>query len=528
MATETSTAGAGEMKRTLTLTGITMNAMAFIAPGALLWTTFQMQSAQSAGNSTTAFDMWTGLLFALILAFLTAYTYSELARIYPQAGTGSSYYFAEAALLDKERARYRRYARLAKVSIGWISHLYYWIYPGIMVAFTAILFGFIYQTLTGQALSWLMLSIIAIIFALISGYIAFRGISGSTNTAIAINVIQLTSLFAFGVVAIVFRLSHPHPAGGYEMARASAVVLPHSLMHIIYQSTIAILLLVGFECVTSLGAEAKNPDRDIKRGVLLSLIIQGGIALLFEYFAANFVVGGATISAAGAAHGAKLTGYAAAAADSAPIGTMIKTMGNAMFGGTGQTIALLMAVTVLLALIGTTLACLNSGVRITYSMAKDKEMPSILGLLHGKFATPHGGIWVLTLVSAALGIYGVKSVDTLTQITLASNAGTFLVYGMTCLVAIVAFASHQDRHLVKHFVVPGAGMLMNIAMLVGLIYLAVVAGGATTVDAYIAIAIVGAWIAAGAVWVAFNPSMRGVKLFHDPKRDSLESSEASV
>ena len=49
-----------------------------------------------------------------------------------------------------------------------------------------------------------------------------------------------------------------------------------------------------------------------------------------------------------------------------------------------------MAVTVLLALVGTTLACLNTGVRVTYAMAKDKEMPGILGLLHGKYATPHG------------------------------------------------------------------------------------------------------------------------------------------
>ena len=34
-------------------------------------------------------------------------------------------------------------------------------------------------------------------------------------------------------------------------------------------------------------------------------------------------------------------------------------------------------------------------------------MPGILGLLHGKYATPHGGIWILTVVSALLGIYGV-------------------------------------------------------------------------------------------------------------------------
>src|SRR5664279_4496975 len=118
------TANSGGMKRTLTLTGITVNAMALIAPGAFLWTTFQMQSAQVAGGAATAPDMWTGLVFALVLAFLTAYSYAELARIYPEAGTGSSYYFAEAALLDKDKPQLRKFARVAKLSIGWISHLY--------------------------------------------------------------------------------------------------------------------------------------------------------------------------------------------------------------------------------------------------------------------------------------------------------------------------------------------------------------------------------------------------------------------
>src|ERR1700674_3159259 len=66
----------GEMKRSLTLTGVTVNAMALIAPGAFLWTTFQAQASQKGGS--TAPDMWTGLLFSLILALLTAYSYSDL------------------------------------------------------------------------------------------------------------------------------------------------------------------------------------------------------------------------------------------------------------------------------------------------------------------------------------------------------------------------------------------------------------------------------------------------------------------
>src|SRR5207302_9087109 len=59
------TTTAPEMKRSLTLTGITVNAMALIAPGAFLWTTFAAQSALANGGKSTAPDMWTGLVFAL-------------------------------------------------------------------------------------------------------------------------------------------------------------------------------------------------------------------------------------------------------------------------------------------------------------------------------------------------------------------------------------------------------------------------------------------------------------------------------
>src|SRR5215472_16493326 len=103
------------MKRSLTLTGVTVNAMALIAPGTFLWTTFEAQSALSRHGSSTANEMWTGLLFSLILALLTAYSYAELARIYPDAGTGSSYYFAEAALLDHDSEGMQSFARFAKL-----------------------------------------------------------------------------------------------------------------------------------------------------------------------------------------------------------------------------------------------------------------------------------------------------------------------------------------------------------------------------------------------------------------------------
>src|SRR6266508_3211298 len=133
-----------EMKRTLGLTGVTINAMALIAPGAFLWLSFQIQAAQTdPSGASTALDMWTGIVFALIVAFLTAVSYAELARIYPEAGAGSCYYFAEKAFLDKEEPGHQRWARLAKFVTGWAAHLFYWVYPGVMVAFAATLIGYL-------------------------------------------------------------------------------------------------------------------------------------------------------------------------------------------------------------------------------------------------------------------------------------------------------------------------------------------------------------------------------------------------
>ena len=130
-------------------------------------------------------------------------------------------------------------------------------------------------------------------------------------------------------------------------------------------------------------------------------------------------------------------------------------------------------------------------------------MPGLLGLLHGRFATPHAGIWILVAISAALGIFGANphQVDNLTQITLASNTGTFLVYGSTCIIALIAFASRHDKHPIKHYVIPGLGALMNIAELIGVIYIAVNASGTSPGDAYKALGIVAVWAIIGVVWV---------------------------
>lgn len=505
-----------KMVPTLGLTGITINAMALIAPGAFLWTTFEAQSG------TGATSMWASVFIATCIALLTAVAYAALAGRYPESGTGSSYYFSEVAFLHKEEHRHFKFARLAKFLTGWASHLYYWIYPGVMVAFMGSLIAYIIQIFnpsfaaTPGLTTDLELIAICVVFSIIVGAIAYVGVTGSTMAAIIINVIQILSLIIFSIVAIVYRLNHPEL--NYTHPNALSVLLPHDANGFIYQCTIAILLVVGFESATALGAEAKNPKRDIPRGVILSLIIQAVIFYFIEYFAANFVMGSYYTSPDG-----KLKGFDAAFASLAPIGDLAKVFGGSSFG---VAFSAILAATVVIALIGTALSCLNTGVRVTYAMGKDTELPAVFGFLHGKYRTPHVGVIVLTVISAVIGSYGVLNANNLVQVALVSNIGTFILYGLTCIVCIIAFNGVAGRSVFNTLVAPLLGAILNIAMLIGVAYFAVTQGGAAQTNVIVAIVFSLIWLVLGFAFLFGRKIVTGTPILHP--EDYKEKNEIAV
>jgi APA family basic amino acid/polyamine antiporter len=526
-----------KMVPTLGLTGVTVNAMALIAPGAFLWITFVVQAGYAYPSGIA---MWAGIFGALMLAYATAISYSELAKLFP--GAGSSYLFAEQAFLNTTHAY--RFARIAKFVIGWASHLYYWVYPGVMVATMGVMVGYIIgsvapSTMNASVPGPVFMALIAVIFSFFVAYIAFQGVTGSTNVNIAINAIQIVALLFFSALAIAYRMGHPAGSMGlaldgtmkklsYSLAGATpahpnglSVILPHNFNAMMLQATIAILLLVGFESVTALGEEAKNPKKDIPRGVLLSLTIQCLFCYLIEYFAANYFLNSAY-------------SLADAKGSAAPIGDMLVILGNSM---------LIEAFTVFLALIGTTLSCINTGARVTYAMGRDEEVPEHFGILHGDNLTPHRAIWVLATISAVLGAYAAlyffagaaapddKTIATLPHniwyaigmtsnaslsalpnglqlVTLVSNFGTFMLYGLTNIVCIVAFREHDDFHGMKHMVIPIFGAVANFACMAFYI-IGPIEGLGSVKEPLMAVAISVIWGLYGAIYFVRNSRKKG-------------------
>src|SRR5215468_3380839 len=168
--------------------------------------------------------MWFGIVAALALCFATAVAYAELSKLYP--GAGSSYFFAEQAFLRRTKAY--KFARIAKFATGWASHLYYWVYPGCMVGVTAILSGYLLNqffpdTFSGTFNSPVFMYLFCIGFALGVAYIAYRGVTGTTAVNVAINVIQISALIVFTIIAIAYRMNHPEGSRGLQLVNGTPV-----------------------------------------------------------------------------------------------------------------------------------------------------------------------------------------------------------------------------------------------------------------------------------------------------------------
>jgi amino acid transporter len=151
-------------------------------------------------------------------------------------------------------------------------------------------------------------------------------------------------------------------------------------------------------------------------------------------------------------------------------------------------------------------------------MAQDEEMPEFLGVLHGKFATPHRALWVLIVVSCIIAAIGVQSVVGLTGITLASNLGTFVLYGLTCVWTIVAFVERHDRHLARHLAIPVLGLIANLMMVSAILYLAIIGTPDSLHEAYICFAIAGAWAVVSALYVVVTGRRSGRAVLATPSR----------
>jgi APA family basic amino acid/polyamine antiporter len=433
----TAEANTGALRRTLgPLSLTTLGVGAIIGAGIFVIT--GTAAAQYAGPSLV-FSM----IFAAIGCAFAGLCYAEFASMIPVAGSAYTYSYATLGELFAWIIGWDlilEYALGAStIAVGWAGN-FTSILQDMAIQFPAALAGppgSLVALPDGSTVTGVF-NVPAAVIVLLVSTILIIGIreSAGFNTAIVVVKVAVLLLFiAFGVKYIDTANWHPFVppnTGKFGEFGWSGVLRGAGVIFFAF---------IGFDAVSTAAQEARSPQRDMPRGILISLVV-----CTILYIAVALVL-------TGIVHYSKLN-------VPAPIALGVDSTGLTWL----RPIIKLGAIA---GLSSTMLVMLLGQPRIFYSMSRDGLLPPMFSKVHPTFKTPYITT-ALTGVVVAL-VAGLFPIATLTQLT---SMGTLLAFVMVSLGILVL--RRTNPNLARPFKTPGMpwvpilGALICLAQMAGL------------------------------------------------------------
>ena len=452
----------GELKRSLGATNLVLLGIGCII-GTGIFVLTGRAAAQFAGPAIIISFIITGTLCALV-----ALSYAELASAIPVSGSAYSYSYAslgEIAAWIMGVLLVLEYGLAAStVAVGWSGYVASFLHdfgldipPALRGAPGTPVSDFVTGAVVGTGVVNLP-AVIAI--AAVTGLLVL-GVSESAfvnNIVVAIKVTVVVAFIGIGAFFVDPALWSPlvppavpppavEPGLWSEIGSALwAVVTAQStgqygISGIITAAATIFFAYIGFEAVSTAGAESRNPSRDMPIGILGSLIICTALYILTSAVLVGIV---------------PYTDLN----DPAPIAKAVNQIGLPWF-------AVLVKIGAIAGLSSVMLVLLYGQTRIFYTMARDGLIPPVFAQVHPTFKTP----WINTLIVGLLacGFAGFMGLDQLANLT---NVGTLLAFAIVCITVIyLRFARPAMRRPFKtplFPVTPVLGALMCLFLLMSL------------------------------------------------------------
>ncbi|MEU9352535.1 APC family permease [Streptomyces griseoloalbus] len=418
------TAQPTRMRGNLGLLSIVLFGLAYMAP-AVVTSTFGVIAATSNGAAPTAYLVATGAML------LTGLSYAKMARIIPSSG--SVYTYAR-RMLDS------RFGFLA----GWAMLLDYLFLPMVAFLVQSIYLHAQYPSVP----QWLWL-VINIVLATVVNVIGLK-VADKVNKTLLIAVTGC--LLVLLVLCVRYGLGH----GGAAAAGNALWNSTTSISAITAAAAVAAYAFLGFDAVSTLSEEARDPRRTIPRGIVLT-VLAGGVIFVALSFVMQWAHPGGTF------------------ADESSAGYAVSTL----VGGKG--FADVANIITMLGGFASCVAIQASTSRLMFVMGRDNVLPRpVFGRLHPKLFTPVPNV----LIVAAVALPAMSL--TLADATSLINFGAFL--GFTLVnVCVIAHAVRQWRSgsrpsLLGFMILPLAGAAVDVYLItrlgstattLGLVWLAI-------------------------------------------------------
>jgi len=416
----------GDLKRSLGALNLIL-----LGIGCIIGTGIFVLTGRAAANFAGPGIMISFVITGLLCTFV-ALCYAELASAVPVSGSAYSYSYAamgELAAWIMGLLLVLEYGlAAATVAVGWSGYLVSLLNDiGIHLAPALTAAPGVEIKEAGVVVATGLINLPAALAILAVTALLVIGISESTTVNNIVVAIKLSVVIAFIVIGAFFvnpdlwtplvppEIPQP-PAGtprGFwaDIWRALVDVMTgqndsrYGIGGLIAGAATIFFAYIGFEAVSTAGAESRNPARDMPIGILGSLLI---CTVLYILTAAVLV---------GIVPYTELD-------DPAPIAKAVNLIGLPWF-------AILVKVGALAGLSSVMLVLLYGQTRIFYTMARDGLLPAPLAAVHPKFRTP----WINTLIVGAIaaGFAGLMSLGALADLT---NVGSLAAFAIVCLTVL--------------------------------------------------------------------------------------------
>lgn len=397
-------------------------------------------------------------LIGFVVALLVANQYSEFSREIPSSG--SAYDFVSAGL-----------------GAGW-GFITGWL--GLIAIVLAVPYAFILMSanlstliwrFTGFQLPWYAYYVVAVgvIFAIC--YIGIRQSLRVDLTLLAFEVVVCLALA--GLV-----LFHVGSSGGLSLTPFNPAAIPPSGA-ISVGIVLGVLNFIGFETAAALGEETRNPKRNIPRAIYGSMIVVGVFYVLMAYV---FSVGFGPQN---------ILTQVVNTHDLAPFDTLAR-----QYSGGG--LAIFVDIAGLFSFFSATLAIVNGGARILYTLGRDGLMPPPANWAHPTRGTPAGAVALLCGLGLIVGLplgFAFAPLDAFNLLANLDALFVLLIYALVGVSCMLFFARKRRAqfNIFRHAIVPILGTL--VAM--GIVVLALTSPGSGPL---IAIPfVVGGWLLLGLI-----------------------------
>ncbi|MDJ0384198.1 APC family permease [Streptomyces sp. G-G2] len=409
----------GGLRRSLGFRDLVVYGLLFIAPMAPVGI-FGTLDAKSHGAVALVY------LAATVAMAFTAFSYAQMVRVAPQAG--SVFTYARKGLGEGPG-----------LIAGWMAMLDYLLIPAVAYLFS----GIAMHALVPEVSRWVWTALAVVITTLLNLW----GVRAAARVGFAVLALEIVVLLVF-VVAAVTVLVQDGARRGWLSPLTGDGSLGFSLGAVLGAVSVAVLSYLGFDAIASFAEEVTGGSAKVARAVLFCLALTGVLFIAQTYLAALLT----PVTAAELAADPGLQGPAFYTTVESAVGPWLhdlvaasKAIGAAFAALAGQAAA----------------------GRLLFAMARDRRLPQVLARTWS--GTPRPALLVAATVTLVAAVWAARRDDGLDHLVSVVDIGALVAFTLLHASVVGWFVVRRGEGAPdwwKHLVVPVLGAAVTIAVIV--------------------------------------------------------------